>query len=140
MITGLIGTISVVMASTITETEIYWLTRLDNIRIAVGSTLALWTFIVLGVTAVCIICGGWPNSDKEKRIAQILRRFVIVPVWTVLLCLIVAAVLVPTTKEMCAIKAIPMIINNEQVQELPNKVLELANDWMDELKPNKESE
>ena len=39
---------------------------------------------------------------------------------------------------MCAIKAIPVIVNNEQVQELPNKVVELANEWIDELKPNKE--
>ena len=42
---------------------------------------------------------------------------------------------VPTTKEMCAIKLVPMIANDEQVQELPNKVVDLANEWLDELKP-----
>lgn len=44
----------------------------------------------------------------------------------------------PTTKEMCVIKAIPMLVNNDEVQEIPEKVLELATEWLDELKPNKE--
>lgn len=123
----------------ITETEMYWLTRLDNIRDAAVGILILWALVTAAVSIVSIICGGWPDTEKEKCVAQILRRFIVVPVWAILCCLIATLIFVPTTKEMCAIKAIPMIVNNEQVQELPNKVVDLANDWIDELKPNKNS-
>lgn len=44
------------------------------------------------------------------------------------LCRILGSCFTPGTKEMCAIKVIPMIVNNEQVQGLPNKVIELANE------------
>lgn len=52
--------------------------------------------------------------------------------------LVVGIKRLPTTKEMCVIKAIPMLVNNDEVQEIPEKVLELATEWLDELKPNKE--
>ena len=124
----------------ITGTEIYWITRMDNIRVAIGVFLTIWAFVTLGVSIGCFICSIWPDNEKEKHMAELLRRFIIIPTWALLCCLISAIVLIPTTKEVCAIKAIPIIVNNEQVQELPNKVVELANEWIDELKPSKESE
>jgi hypothetical protein len=46
-----------------------------------------------------------------------------------------SGVFIPTTKQMAVIMVAPKVINNEQVQKLPNQVLELANEWLEELKP-----
>ncbi len=52
-------------------------------------------------------------------------------------------VFVPDTKEMAAIVIIPKMYNaistNKQLTELPNNMLQLANDWIKELSPNKEN-
>lgn len=46
---------------------------------------------------------------------------------------------IPTTKEMAAIILLPKITNaiqnNEELKKLPENVLQLANDWINELKP-----
>ena len=43
----------------------------------------------------------------------------------------------PSTKEMAVIYVLPKIINNKQVQEIPKKFLKLADDWIEELSPEK---
>jgi len=46
-----------------------------------------------------------------------------------------ASAILPTTKQAAAIIVLPKIINNAKVQELPDKLLGLAEAWMEELKP-----
>ena len=61
------------------------------------------------------------------------------PMWIILFTLISPLIFIPTTKEMCAIKIIPRVVNNEKVQELPEKFVELANEWVEELKPKQKN-
>jgi hypothetical protein len=118
----------------ITGTEMYWLTRMSHLHdgvLIVGIILAIAT----GIAAIVCLYAAAEQEDWGYKgffgsmICFILSVF-----------MAVSSAFIPTTQEMCAIKAIPMIVNNEQVQELPNKVVELANDWIDELKPNKDNE
>jgi len=51
-----------------------------------------------------------------------------------------AIAFLPTTKQACAIYVIPRIVNNKEVQELPEKVVDLANEWLEELKPKKKEQ
>lgn len=51
--------------------------------------------------------------------------------------ILLMAFLVPTTKQLAAIYFVPTIYNNEQVKELPEKLLKLGNEWIDELSPSK---
>lgn len=122
----------------ITESGMYWLTRmtgLHNGAIGIGLTFAILTGIALVVSVCCWAMGDSTERPQGKKFFKISA-----PCFIMSVLLIISSVFIPTTKEMCAIKAIPVIVNNEQVQELPNKVVELANEWIDELKPNKESE
>lgn len=108
----------------ITGTEVYWITRFDALHALALVTGLLCLIVIISITGIyCIAC----KEGKEKRALPYLW-FLFVP-----FIILVGSIFIPTTKEMCAIKAIPMIANNEQVQELPNKVLELANEWIDEL-------
>ncbi len=136
IITELIGTISTVMISTITETEMYWLTRMSRLHngvFGIGLTFAILTGIVLVVSMCC-----WAMGDSVEKLQGKKFSKIALPCFVLSVLITASNIFIPTTKEMCAIKAIPVIVNNEQVQELPNKVVELANDWIDELKPNKE--
>ncbi len=121
----------------ITESMIYWITRLDYIKIAVGVLLGVIVvlFFVLfafgGINAI----DGYGADDKIRGKKLFKKSFwLLIPIFLLILPL----VFVPTTKEMCAIKIIPIVANNEDVQELPNKIVELANEWVEELKPKKD--
>lgn len=135
MITGLIGTISTVMVSTITESEMYWLTRMSHLHSGVFWA-GFFIAIAAAVSTMLSLCIYADVSEKDG-----IKLFIPSIICLILSILVaVSSAFIPTTKEMCAIKAIPVIVNNEQVQELPNKVIELANEWIDELKPSKENQ
>jgi len=124
----------------ITETEMYWLTRLYYLQGLVLAASIIFT-LLSGVWLVAsAICHTNNIIHKDGSLLPVSRKSLrlSIPCFLLSWILIVGACLVPTTKEMCAIKVIPVIVNNEQVQELPDKVLELANEWIDELKPDRE--
>ena len=41
-------------------------------------------------------------------------------------------IILPTTKQAAAIYFVPKVINNKQVCKMPDKLVTLANSWMDE--------
>lgn len=51
-----------------------------------------------------------------------------------------AHVFIPSTKEYCAIKVIPAIVNNEKIQDLGNEFYKLGLEWIKDLSPNSKSE
>lgn len=112
---------------------------------ALAISIIICTCCVTGAIVSCVTkcCGGYEEDVKKAKRA--FRWFL--PSALLSFILLFGAMLIPSTKELCAIKAIPMIVNNEQVQELPNKVVDLANEWIDAqrtsfadgLKPDKES-
>src|SRR5208282_6447669 len=109
-----------------TEMQMYWLTRLDGIKSFFD---IIYFFGVVGST---IILGAVFATDGECWKPK--WFFLTIPIFVIG---IVGGVLIPTTKEMAAILVIPKIVNNQKVQEMPNKVLDLANDWLEKLKPTK---
>ncbi len=113
----------------ITPTQMYWITRLDNIYniLAVGALITL----VIGVTFLLVFF----VSDCGKD----LKGFKVWGIRTLVLgvLLLVAHAFVPTTKQMAAIIVVPKIMNNEKVQTVGNKVYDLAIEWIDTLEPTK---
>lgn len=49
--------------------------------------------------------------------------------------LIICSSLIPTTKQLAILYVVPKIVNNEQVQKIPEKMLLLTADWLTELSP-----
>lgn len=102
---------------------IYWITRLDPVRIGLAATIALLAFLSLA-HAMSYLDGGAARSRRNA-----------VSFAGASLALMAVAALTPTTKEMCAIIAIPAIVNSEDAQEISSEVVDLAKDWLKELKP-----
>lgn len=116
----------------ITESTIYWITRLDGLKdgcIGVGVTFTI-LFIITAFFS-CMI-----RFDEEDKKAT---KYIVISFLGIIFAIscIFANVFIPTTKQMCAIKALPLVLNSKDVQEIPEKVLDLANEWMDELRPIK---
>jgi len=117
------------MQSIITGSEIYWITRLDGINFVFGVGL----FLSSMVAVVALIAGIIAKANDDEDTAKIAERILCYLVPIVLFSMI-GLVFTPTTKQMCAIKVIPMVANNEKVQELPEKVVDLADEWLEELR------
>ena len=114
----------------ITESMVYWITRLDYFQegaITIG-------VVLMALYVIAMFIGGciWSEDNNKRPFCCIFPTFLIP------LILLVGSMFIPNTKEMCAIKVIPKIVNNEQAQELPEKIVNLANEWIEELRPDKE--
>ena len=126
----------------ITGWEIYWFTRLDPIRGLAGMTavmgLIIFFLMFLLYPAFCDIFAH--DDGKRKKSLSWLARSQIAVFSATVLCAFAHA-LTPTTREMAAIKVIPMIANSESMQKLGDvgdNMLDLANEWLRELRPKKE--
>lgn len=117
----------------ITESTIYWITRLDGLKSgAEGFGMAL---VIIFVVALIFSCMA-RFADEIERATKFVITFSILSFLSGLL--LFSSAFIPTTKEMCAIKIIPIVANDENIQEIPKKVVDLANEWIDELSLNKE--
>ena len=113
----------------ITTMQMYWLVMLDN--------------LIASLIVIVIICGlyfilGIPvlgMMDKKELFLSIAKKCLVVMAASILVL-----TFTPSTKQMAAIMIAPKIANSENVQTIGNKVYDLAVEWMEELKPTKESE
>lgn len=118
---------------TITPFEVYLITRAS----AINTMFILLTgaFLFISIVVVPAFCDCYKHEEDKAKIA---KRF-----YTVLLPLlafsILGAVFTPRTKDLAAIIAIPAIVNSnitqEKVPEALNGIFDLAEAWLEELKP-----
>lgn len=119
----------------ITSWQLYWLTRLDGFSTSLG-IVAIVGFI-LSVFPGALWIYGFPDSLEFKPTRfRIWIKFIPLPIIAGALSL-----LVPSTKEMAAILIVPKladsIASNKEIQKLPDNLLGLANEWIEELKLSK---
>ena len=115
----------------ITSSSLYWITRLDTVVIAMRLSPAV--VLVAGLVGVAIFSdiGG---CYEIKRIFR--NLFIAFLSLSILVC--AGSIFVPTTKEYCAIYAIPKIANNEKVQNEAKEIYEIAKSWLAEQVNKKE--
>ena len=120
----------------IDASTIYWITRLDALRVMEHILLAsaIVAAVLGGIGAFLAIVP--PDGDTELG-KQLLRKL-FVPNVVVALVLGVACVLTPTTKEAAAIYVVPQMVNSEQLQEEVGELYGLAKRWLEDQVPHKE--
>jgi len=104
----------------ITSWDIYWITRLDGIH-----ALALSIFIIFAVIS-CFVWIPLTTGDYKREIKRYYKLSA-----AALLISSILLVMIPTTKEAAAIYLIPKIVNNEQVQKIPDNAMKLLNTKME---------
>jgi hypothetical protein len=108
--------------------DVYLVCKLDDIRMFLF-IIPIFTFMFTAAYFLMKLEDGGPFRFRSGIFV------------TVMMCL-TTAVFTPSTKQMCAIMVIPAISNaalsNEKLNELPNNIIDLANDWLKELSPKKQ--
>ncbi len=115
----------------ITSTQMYWLTRLDNL-VALGIGAIIIAALLFGVGCIFILATTRGPDDEDVK--PIFRRIVKWSLPPFLMGLFVVT-FIPTTTQMAAIIVVPKIANSEKVQTVGNQLYDLAVEWMNELKP-----
>lgn len=115
----------------ITENDIYWLTRMDHIHSALE--------FAIGACIIGLALGGfmWAighDSATPRAVGKWGGRICTIGMLIMVLCG-AGKVFAPTTREMAAIKVIPLIANNQELQGLGTDIVDLAREWVKELKP-----
>ena len=109
---------------------LYFIIILDAISSTCNTTAIISGILFTLMGAVYIV-----NYDKAVEDDRKVR--IAIKPWMYLLSIVFSittflAIIVPTTKQAAVIYCLPKIVNNEQVQEIPDKLLELSNTWLDE--------
>lgn len=117
----------------ITPAQMYWLLKLDDINVAC-SIAVTFSILVLLVSTV-ILCASFESGDF--KIYKQMRISVFVSLLSAILfsC---AVTFLPTTKQMAAI-IVPAIANNEKIQQIGGKTLDISNQLLDLTKEYLES-
>lgn len=124
-----------------TSWQLYWLMRLDSIGcffsvISIILILASVIVLIIATFNKSMAYGG--NSDAIRALKYFQTFLKMIP-FIIVTSLI--TIFVPSTKEMAAIIVIPRLYKslteNKKLTEIPDKVFDLANSWLEELKPKK---
>ena len=123
----------------ITPWAIYWITRLDSIL----NFFKSFTFVISFIFVIFFITGmvHWgmgisdDNKDDKKFGKKFLKLSIIISPF--LLFCIFGIIFTPSTKEIIAIYAVPKMVNNEDVQQIPANFAKLINgklqEWMKDV-------
>ena len=129
-----------------TESMVYWITRLDGIR---GFCFGIQTFAVLfailgiiaAIVALCInVTAEEEGSDDDARIASGICKIackVWIPAFCIAMVCSFARMFTPTTKEMIAIKVIPQIASTENVDKIKGiskDMLDITAEWLKDMR------
>ena len=140
-----------------TESTIYWITRLDEIReFLVG--VQIIPAIVAGVSIIMSLIGyicmnmekawygdGYDKDDDykvRKSLFRACRTIGIIAAVIATMCSLTCTFL-PTTKEMVAIKVVPAIVSSEQasrLKDIGDNAIDVAAEWLKSQKKAKEVE
>lgn len=136
----------------ITNWDIYWITRLDDLRESIITCSSALEFIIVSLLTVIALFLGYvlatlefSNREEEelgetfcKAIRKVIKPLIVI--YSIILFIGIlgtfAKPFIPTTKQMVAIYALPPAINNEEVQQLPENILRFINkqlrEWAEE--------
>lgn len=113
-----------------TSWQMYWLLMLDNIN-SLCSVIFSLGCVVIVVSLLCFYV-----LFEETPWNKILKFYkIIIPIY---LIAIIIGTFIPSTKQMAAIIVVPKIINNEKIQQLPEQLLNLGIEWLEDIAPKKE--
>jgi len=109
-----------------TSFQFYILTRLDSIGIL--------CFVIAIISGMVIFWLSLFSYDQRDEIRELFKHYIKLSV-IIFIISISVTVLLPTTKEALLIYSVPQILNNKEMQKLPDNVLRLLNEKIEEWRP-----
>ena len=107
----------------ITPMQMYWLLKLDDIRTLCGFSAGFMLFVVV------IALVAYKDDEEESVKKGATASFVFGLLGLGLLSCVLT--FLPSTKQMAAIYVVPAIANNEKIQQIGGKTLDISNQLLD---------
>ena len=107
----------------ITPMQMYWLLKLDDIRAACCFFIAFMIFVIIASST------GYRDNEEEGVKKRATASFVFGLLGIALFGCILT--FLPSTKQMAAIYVVPAIVNNEKIQQIGGKTLDISNQLLD---------
>lgn len=115
--------------------SLYFLLKLTSI----GQMLLTFGSLILLFIILSIPCVGFYCDNEQINWWKTYKKFRPFSIGFVGVFLIVLGVMLPTTKQMAVIYVYPKVSNSHFIQTVPQKILNLSEEWLEELRPkNKE--
>jgi hypothetical protein len=135
-----------------TEETLYWITRMDEIKNSL-SYITVFFVIVIVISLISFVISYIGKCVEEKyRSKEYLKNdedyilackinktatiilLLCIPLWFITFT---TNTLTPTTKDYVAIKIVPAIVNNEKLKNISNDFVDVAEQWLKDLKETK---
>ena len=117
----------------ITESTIYWVTRMDELKALFKTSAGFCLVIGILLTAVMVIVRVGAASGEKDSI-ELLKNRLLMWVGPALLSAALlfglCGSLTPSTRDYCLIKAIPAVVNSEDVSQKARDASELIDLFM----------
>ena len=126
---------------------VYWILMLDRFLVFAG-VVAFLSLTALGLCVWAYIFwkdaradwswdknrDGSPTErfNSKKRCYSLIAKIGVIASGVIFILTIFPAIFFPGTKEACVIYLLPKVSNNEQVQQVPDKLLAIMNKKLDE--------
>jgi len=112
----------------ITESTLYWMTRLDEVKSLV-SIMSFLLCLIFGIGSIicvgAIVISKVEGDGKDIPIFKRLSMYVI-PLFLLGIALAISNVFIPTTKQYALIKVVPAIANDQRIQQEASELYDMA--------------
>lgn len=116
----------------ITESTIYWWTRLDDVR---NGLMACGSFVLAGII-VATIGLGITRCDVEDTLWPRRYWLYMVPLTFLCVALMLSTVFIPSERDYALIKVVPAIANNEAIAAEASEFYDMAKEALrQQLRP-----
>lgn len=109
-----------------TPISIYLLMQADTLKETISLLFGVVIVILFGVLIASVVFIDAPL--EEQRIMTKFRKWFGI----VFFSLIILDTVIPSSKTIAAMYAVPAVVNNEQVQQLPKEILMFVRDFLKE--------
>ena len=125
----------------VTPFETYLILQLDDISGGLGIMLFILGVVIVGISAVYLVVSSDFFSDERKvadriRISKTALKYLSLCFFSIFLI----KIFLPSTKTMAAVYLLPPIVNNQEVQKLPEEILDLLRGLIREWTPSQGQE
>lgn len=110
----------------ITPMQMYWLLKLDDI---IGGCVIVCVLLLMCALVSAIIFGYANDVRNEKVKTYASISFILAMIGIIFFGAV--RVFLPSTNQMAAIYVIPAIVNNERVQNIGSKTLDISEDLLE---------
>lgn len=108
------------------EWELYWITRLDDINFVFGLFGVITTLIFVGMIVVTLLI--YAECVEEGRVV----RNITIGIGIFAVSILMTGALIPTTKEYLTIKGMAYVTQSEKVITTGDKLFEAMDGYLDE--------